>query len=121
MLGEKQNEIDKRLLDIQDYACLMMIPLIGVPQSLRIMNMSSRPVVMESYTINGAVTKNSALIGIQGVNFDIPISPQQIQLGLLTIDVFYEDIHSSKWVSRNSAKIIAPGVWAVTTEKNERV
>lgn len=55
-IGRKQTEINQRLLDIQDYTSVIVVPrfvgpqLLPFPQSLQVINQGSHPVHLETLT-----------------------------------------------------------------------
>lgn len=127
-IGCKQNEINKKLLELSDYVTVYVAPLTirpgeNVPpvwDRLFIQNASSRPVALVSFTISGDVTNLSGIIP-QGGQFGIPVAEQDRTREKLTVIVVVKDIHDRLYSATSTAIRNMKEGWTVTTAPNIRL
>lgn len=122
-IGREQNQINKRLVELEEYVAVNVVPWsnqqgIVQPGYLYISNLGQRPIVMISYSLNGAEynTSSTLVAGGKGFLFEVP-QVHMTDNTRLTIKVLYEDIHKTRFTSTSQATKTAGG-WSITTDRN---
>ncbi len=128
-IGKKQNEINQRSLDIQNFVETFVMPQQVVVQdengnkkishwNLLIKNASSYPIYLKSFTLNGIRQAiGSSVIPNSGDNwYAIPISKTVQDSGILSLEVEFEDYLSNRYTSKQSGVFDGVG-WQIRSEK----
>lgn len=128
-IGERQNEINKQALDIQNFVETFVMPqqVIGQDEqgnqkllhwNLLVKNASSYPIYLNRFVLNGvAHLIGNSVIPTGGDNwYAIPVPQDVQQKSELSLEIEFEDYLGNRYLSRHYGKF-ENMMWQIRSEK----